>query len=195
MKRGIRTISRECACGCGEGVQPYISKRTGRVEYYPKFIPGHGSRDWGKRWSGKLAANPMVHPKSKPIGTTRLHESAPGLIYWQIKVTPRGRWKYEHRDLIERFLCRRLSEGEHVHHINEDTLDNRLENLQVLSASEHHSHHSTLSGWSKLYASCSSCGTTDRKHVSKGLCTACYQRLPRVKAVRRRYLDARKAGA
>lgn len=42
---------------------------------------------------------------------------------------------------MEKHLGRRLQKGEIVHHINEDKVDNRLENLQLLTISEHMSLH------------------------------------------------------
>ena len=47
------------------------------------------------------------------------------------------RYRSEHRALVERAIGRELSKHEVVHHINEDKLDNRLENLAVLTRSEH----------------------------------------------------------
>jgi hypothetical protein len=41
------------------------------------------------------------------------------------------------RLLMARSLGRCLTTEEHVHHINGDIADDRLENLQLLSASEH----------------------------------------------------------
>jgi len=44
---------------------------------------------------------------------------------------------YEHRYLMEQHLGRKLDRNEQVHHINGDWRDNRIENLQVLTNSEH----------------------------------------------------------
>jgi hypothetical protein len=52
-----------------------------------------------------------------------------------------GKECYEHRVVMEQHLQRPLASSEHVHHINGDKKDNRLENLELLSASEHHREH------------------------------------------------------
>ena len=44
---------------------------------------------------------------------------------------------------MEQHLGRKLSANEIVHHINGDIHDNRLENMEVMSRSEHAKHHLT----------------------------------------------------
>lgn len=48
-----------------------------------------------------------------------------------------GFWNYEHRIIMERHLGRKLGRNEVVHHKNNNHLDNRLENLEVMSRAEH----------------------------------------------------------
>lgn len=50
---------------------------------------------------------------------------------------PDGRTMYRARLVVEQHLGRRLASDEHVHHINGDKLDDQLENLRVMSPSEH----------------------------------------------------------
>lgn len=69
--------------------------------------------------------------------------------YWRVRVAPghpeadhRG-WGREHR-IIAHDAWGPIPEGYHVHHINHDRADNRLENLVVLSPSEHHAEHRSI---------------------------------------------------
>ncbi len=56
-------------------------------------------------------------------------------IYKTISVN--GKEVREHRWLMEQYLGRKLESWEHVHHIDDNHLNNDIENLEVLSNSEH----------------------------------------------------------
>lgn len=73
--------------------------------------------------------------------------------YWDGKRQPRlqkngyltitigNKKQYVHRMIMEAHLGRKLKRNEHVHHLNGIKTDNRLENLQLISASEHSRQH------------------------------------------------------
>lgn len=65
--------------------------------------------------------------------------------YRIISVTVNGSRKQvrEHRAVVEQSLGRALDPWELVHHINGDTLDNRIENLEVQTWDEHTIQHHT----------------------------------------------------
>ncbi len=52
-------------------------------------------------------------------------------------ISVNGKCVREHRFVMEQHLGRKLEPWEHVHHINQDPSDNRIENLQVLSNADH----------------------------------------------------------
>jgi hypothetical protein len=84
-----------------------------------------------------------IYPNKKlslPVGKYKSYDG-----YVVINRTPDGRKQIkEHRYLFEQAIGRRLLPTEVVHHINHDKLDNRLENLQLLSRSEHNKLHKLL---------------------------------------------------
>jgi len=66
--------------------------------------------------------------------------------YWEV-YSPHHPYKNchnrvkEHRLIMEKELKRFLTPEEHVHHINEDIIDNRIENLKIVTREEHNSIH------------------------------------------------------
>lgn len=59
--------------------------------------------------------------------------------YWRITID--GKRVFEHRYIMEKKLGRKLLSSEVVHHIDHDSLNNDIDNLQVMSWSEHTLHH------------------------------------------------------
>jgi len=63
----------------------------------------------------------------------------------------------EHRIVMENHLNRLLTADEIVHHINHDGKDNRIENLEVMTRSEHGRHHAKLVGKKMAELKCPNC--------------------------------------
>jgi endogenous inhibitor of DNA gyrase (YacG/DUF329 family) len=81
-------------------------------------------------------ANPENTKKARDVSPlmARAGKCAPRIYNY---ITINGERIREHRHIMQCYLGRKLETWEHVHHINGNGLDNRIENLQVLSNSEH----------------------------------------------------------
>lgn len=108
--------------------------------------------------------------------------------YARVNVPGRG-YVREHRWVMEQHLGRPLSRSEFVHHRNGNKSDNHLENLEIVTASDHGVMHNlgvrgrrrrqsptglaATGRWALNYDCCIECGGTDRPHSGKGLCHRC----------------------
>lgn len=81
--------------------------------------------------------------------------------------------RHEHRVVAEQKIGRKLLKNEVVHHINGDKLDNRPDNLIVITLSKHTAHHATKN----RICSIKDCKL---KHHSKNLCHRHYRQMLRV---------------
>ena len=69
----------------------------------------------------------------------------------------------EHRVIMEHHIGRKLGFNEVVHHINGDRKDNRIENLEIMSRSEHSRMHHKSPEYIKL--TCAHCGREFEKYM------------------------------
>lgn len=69
------------------------------------------------------------------------------------------------RYLMEQHLGRKIKKDEVVHHINGDSSDDRIENLQVLKRRDHSIHHNPKKSW--INTPCKNCGKETFRYDGK----------------------------
>lgn len=66
------------------------------------------------------------------------------LEYVRLTVPSTGKYRLQHRVVMERFLERDLTQAEQVHHIDGNRHNNKIENLVIMNISEHQKLHADM---------------------------------------------------
>lgn len=160
---------RKCLCGCG-GTPPLAqttNRKAGRVKGQPlQWMPKHEAR---------------FRKDARIVGARE--KTVYGYIEVFMPDHPDAKDKmiFEHRLVMEKMIGRRLEEHESVHHKNHVRDDNRPDNLELMTKSDHMrmhmlERHGKGDRWAKEHDRCSDCLRTDLPHAGGGLCRNCYAR-------------------
>ena len=122
-----------CRCGCGQEIEILNCRKQ-----LKKYVKGHNVVNFVKHGAD--------HPSWK--GGKLLDKNGYFLIHDPKHPRSKKRNSYvlEHILIMESYLGRRLKDNEIVHHKNQIKTDNRIENLQLMTDSQHKSLH-TLEMW------------------------------------------------
>lgn len=151
----LEMIELDCP-GCGRKFEKYASdhrvihgktifcSRECYLEYYRKkntaICPVCGKTYKRKRSSNKVCSSECARKYNSMNAKHKVYMENGYLVEHKKGYNKKGNVK-QHRRIMEEYLGRPLNPDEIVHHINGIKTDNRIENLQVMTWSEHSSMH------------------------------------------------------
>src|ERR1700690_1864168 len=109
----------------------YSCQECKRQTYAPQWRKG----------KAKFCSRSCLAKKLLPKYQVRFKTSGKPFHTYKVFKSPDGRMIREHRWVMEQYLGRKLMSNEHVHHIDGNSRNNLIQNLVVLSNSEHQKLH------------------------------------------------------
>lgn len=141
-----------CACGCGQPVTfNKISKK------WNKFVYAHHNRMQSYKEAQSIQKKGLLsgdkhwnwNPKGEYLGSDAR--------YWVRDSSAKSGFRHRAVVIMEKHIGRRLRKNEQVHHKNEIKTDDRVENLEIKTISDH----------AKLHSKGEKNGNYGRKHTDE----------------------------
>ena len=102
-----------------------------------KKYKGKGNPMYGKKGWSKDKKRPEITGEKSKLWKGGYWISKDGYKIIENEIETKGKKVLEHRMIMEIYLGRKLKIDEIIHHKNENKLDNRIKNLQIVSRAEH----------------------------------------------------------
>lgn len=141
-------LKKYCSLSCSSKCQDKTARKKGKyiscaycskIKYFPKSYIETALNKHGMRFCGKKCCDKAKQSGLLPVGFKFKNQKKENHPYKLIMV--KGKRYRLHRWIMQEHIGRKLERWEHVHHINGDKKDNRIENLEIISASNHNKLH------------------------------------------------------